>query len=283
MKSPKSKKIKISERRRFISLVTQSIGITALGGFIWSGYLQEAKATPLILRPPGALKEDDFLKTCIKCGLCAEACKNRSSNPDQTHQTSTLIMAKPGDGMPMGTPYFIPRSIPCTMCEDIPCVEACPSGSLDKNLLIDMAKNRTKMDINKAKMGVAMIDPHACIAYWGIQCDACFRACPLLNTAITLELKKNDRTGKHAMLLPFVHADACTGCGLCEHACVTEKAAIRVLPVEVALGKAGDRYIKGWDKADENRLEGVSTKTTTQTKRSAKNPTDYLNEGVSYE
>ena len=40
-------------------------------------------------------------------------------------------------------------------------------------------------------MGVAVIDDKNCIAFWGIQCDACYRACPLLDQAIyLLNMKK---------------------------------------------------------------------------------------------
>lgn len=124
-----------------------------------------------------------------------------------------------------------------------------------------------------------MVDKESCIAYWGIQCDACYRACPLMDEAITLEYQRNDRTGKHSYLLPVVHNDICTGCGLCERACVTEKAAIFVLPREVAMGKAGDHYIKGWDRKDEKRLEGVSTDVQTKTERSSKSAKEYLNTG----
>jgi ferredoxin-type protein NapG len=86
-----------------------------------------------------------------------------------------------------------------------------------------------------------------------------------LGEAITIEYQKNDRTGKHAFMKPIVHADACTGCGMCERACVTEKPAIYILPREVAQGKAGDYYIKGWDKDDEKRLENAKEiKTTTE-------------------
>ena len=64
---------------------------------------------------------------------------------------------------------------------------------------------------------------------------------------------------------PVVHNDVCTGCGLCEQACVTEKPAIFVLPREVAEGRAGNYYIKGWDKNDEKRLEQAhEIKTTTE-------------------
>ena len=29
---------------------------------LWSGYTDSVKASPLVLRPPGALKEEDFLQ-----------------------------------------------------------------------------------------------------------------------------------------------------------------------------------------------------------------------------
>jgi len=279
----KKSKVVISDRRRFMSLMAQSVGITALGGLVWTGYVEEAKAAPLILRPPGAVAEDDFLRMCIKCGQCAEACKNRDSNPDQTHQKSTLKMARPGDNMPVGTPFFTPRDIPCYMCEDIPCVPVCPTEALDEGLVSIVKNGKKKLDINSAVMGLAVVDEESCVAFWGIQCDACHRACPLLDEAITLEYRRNSRTGKHAYMIPVVHSDICTGCGLCEKACITKKAAIYVLPNKVAQGEAGSHYIKGWDEKDERRLEGVSTDTTTHDDRSSKKPTDYLNEGVSYE
>jgi ferredoxin-type protein NapG len=48
------------------------------------------------------------------------------------------------------------------------------------------------------------------------------------------------------MLLPTVHAEACTGCGKCEKSCVLEQAAIKVLPVTIARGELGHHYRKGW-------------------------------------
>lgn len=254
----------------------QSVGLTALGGLLWSGYSDEVKASPLVLRPPGAIREEDFLTACIKCGLCAEACQNRDTNIDKETgkaRPGTLIMAKGGDHKLIGTPYFIPTEVPCYMCEDIPCVPVCPSGALDMPSLLD---EKEELDINKSRMGLAVVHKESCIAFWGIQCDACYRACPLLDEAITLEYAKNERTGKHAFLLPIVHDDVCTGCGLCEMACVTEKPAIFVLPHEVSQGKAGSHYVKGWDKEDEKRLIDAQSEETT-TERSEKSPADYLN------
>ncbi len=266
MSNLNSKKPVITERRRFLSTMAQSVGLSALGGMVWTGYIEEAKSAPLILRPPGAKPEIDFLRMCIKCGQCAEACP-----------FDTLRMAKPGDNKPMGTPYFIPRDVACYMCTDIPCVPVCPTGALDEESVSTVVEGEKVLDINKSKMGVAVIDEESCIAYWGIQCDACYRACPLMDEAISLDYRRNERTGKHALLIPKVNSDICTGCGLCEHACVTQKAAIFVLPHEIAQGKIGGHYIKGWEKNDEQRLKDVSTDVTTQTKRSELAPQDYLN------
>ena len=254
------KKEPFSDRRKFILSMARGIGLSAMGALVWSAYVGEIKAAPLVLRPPGALDEEDFLKTCIKCGLCVEACPY-----------DTLMLAKPGDNLPMGTPHFIPRDIACYMCDDIPCVPPCPTGALDRASVTSEVDGEEVWDITKMDMGVAVIDAQSCIAFWGIQCDACYRACPLLDVAISVVYEKNERTGKHAFLKPVVHADACTGCGLCERACVTEKPAIYVLPNEVALGRAGDYYIKGWDKADEARLKDATMEDTTTdiSKRSA--------------
>jgi len=195
--------------------------------------------------------------------MCVEACP-----------FDTLKLAKPGDNKPLGTPYFIPREIPCYMCPDIPCVPVCPTGALD---ITSVSNKKNELDINKAQMGLAVVDETNCIAFWGIQCDACYRACPLLDQAIYLDYEKNDRTGKHAFLKPIVDSDFCTGCGLCEHACVTEKAAIFVLPREVALGKVGDHYIKGWDKSDEKRLKNAEAHIT-KTELSKEKAIDTLND-----
>lgn len=258
----------LSERRRFLLQTLQGIGLAALGALTWSAYLDEASAASLALRPPGALVEADFLSHCIRCGLCVEACPY-----------NTLKLAKAGDNFPIGTPYFTAREIPCYMCKDIPCVPPCPSGALDLASVSRGVKDgKEQLDITMAKMGVAVIDTDQCIAFWGIQCDACYRACPLLNQAIVIDHSRNDRTGKHAFLVPRVVGDVCTGCGLCEKACVTEKASIFVLPLAVAKGKAGSNYIKGWDVKDEERLEHeTSGGKTTVTPVSKQKAVDYLN------
>jgi ferredoxin-type protein NapG len=182
--------------------------------------------------------QDSFLSACIRCGLCVQACPY-----------DTLRLARLGEAIAAGTPYFIARQIPCEMCEDLPCVVACPTGALDLD------------DIDAARMGVAvLLDQETCLNYLGLRCDVCYRVCPLLGDAITLNRQHNARSGKHALFLPVVHSDQCTGCGKCEKACVLEVAAIKILPYTLAKGELGHHYRLGWqekEKAGQALVPGV--------------------------
>ena len=101
------------------------------------------------------------------------------------------------------------------------------------------------VEINR--MGLAVLsDQENCLAFQGLRCEVCYRACPLMGEAISIEFLPQDRTGKHAFFLPVVRSDACTGCGMCEHACPLEEAAIKVMPRRLAMGRLGDNYRIGW-------------------------------------
>jgi ferredoxin-type protein NapG len=98
-------------------------------------------------------------------------------------------------------------------------------------------------------MGVAvLVDEENCLNFLGLRCDVCYRVCPVIDKAITLEKFSNPRSDRHAMLLPTVHAEHCTGCGKCEKSCVLEQAAIKVLPPALARGELGHHYRKGWER-----------------------------------
>lgn len=216
------------ERRQFIldsAKMACGVGMLGLGLGL---YGKQAQARPpLAIRPPGAIAEEDFLGACIRCGMCVRDCPYH-----------TLELAKPESAVATGTPFFTARSIPCEMCEDIPCVKACPTGALDHGLT----------EINKAKMGLAtLVDHENCLNFLGLRCDVCYRVCPVIDKAITLEVVPNTRTGRHAMFLPTVHSEACTGCGKCEKSCVLDEAAIRVLPAKLAQGQLSKTYRVGWE------------------------------------
>ncbi len=218
-------------RRRFLIDTSQTVGGVALIGLGLGHYARSQASLPAhAIRPPGALAEKDFLAACVRCGLCVRDCPY-----------DTLKLASLGSDVATGSPYFEARKVPCEMCEDIPCVNACPTGALDKELT----------NINDSRMGLAvLVDQETCLNFQGLRCDVCYRVCPVIDKAITLDVRHNPRTGKHAMFIPIVHSDHCTGCGKCERSCVLEEAAIKVFPYRMAKGDPGHHYRLGWEEKE---------------------------------
>jgi len=208
-------------RREFLQRMTQGAALAGTGGLLWAYLLrQEVRAQPFALRPPGALAEADFNATCIKCGQCVNACPPHILN-----------LATAGGSLPIGMPAYEPRTGPCVMCPDIPCVKNCPTGALNPGLT----------NIADARMGLAVIDSENCLSWKGLRCEICHRDCPLKGKAITVDPHPR-LTSKHAVFVPVVHSDACTGCGICVKACPTAEPAIRILPARLVQGKIGDHY-----------------------------------------
>ena len=194
-------------RRRFLRDVVRTAGGLAAVGVALGLQQQTARASGVRLRPPGAINENAFASACVRCGQCVQAC------PYDTLKLATLA-----SGLSAGTPYFVARAL-----------------------------DREIESIDDARMGLAvLVDQENCLNFQGLRCDVCYRECPKIDKAITLELQLNTRTGKHARFLPTVHSDACTGCGKCEKVCVLEQPAIKVLPLSLAKGELGHHYRFGW-------------------------------------
>ncbi len=192
-------------RRRLLGSALALAGVAGLG--LARGRHEQARPDAArALRPPGAVPEGQFDAACVRCGLCVQACPFGS-----------LRLA--GDGAPVaiGTPFFVPRETPCAMCADLPCQRACPTGALGSPAL----------RITDARMGLAGLSrPAACYSYIGAAaCNSCFKACPLRGRAITM---KRGLTAAGGQLTPTVDAAVCTGCGLCEKACIASQPAITV-------------------------------------------------------
>lgn len=218
-------------RRQFLAGTVGAACAAGLAGLGLASYTRQAMSLPAhAIRPPGALEEKDFLGACVRCGLCVRDCPY-----------DTLRLAQPGEDVALGTPYFVAREIPCEMCEDIPCIVACPTGALDHSLT----------DIDESRMGLAVVvDQESCIAFRGLRCEVCFNVCPVRGKAITLEMQHNERSGKHALFIPVVHSSDCTGCGKCEQACILEEAAIKIFPLHLAKGMLGRHYRLGWQEKE---------------------------------
>lgn len=85
---------------------------------------------------------------------------------------------------------------------------------------------------------------HACLgkvcAEKSAICD-----CPEQNKAIVI-VSQPRQISNHAMFVPEIHPDKCTGCGLCVHSCPTDKPSINIVDPDAFLGKIGDHYRLGW-------------------------------------
>jgi MauM/NapG family ferredoxin protein len=167
---------------------------------------------PLLLRPPGALEEKEFLARCVKCGECMKVCTTNGLQP-------TLLEA----GLEgIWSPLLVPRigycEYRCTLCGQV-----CPTGAI-KRLSLEEKK--------KVRIGLAMIDKGRCLPWaHGRPCIVCEEVCPTPKKAIWLEeVRVREREGRMVTVQqPHVDLELCIGCGICEAKCpVLGKPAIYV-------------------------------------------------------
>ncbi len=194
------------DRRNFFKQAA-ALGVSISGCALFSGLGRSSPDSDGLLRPPGALDENEFQATCIRCMRCVDACPNHALIPVSLNHSS-------GTG---GTPNMKPRSSACMLCmseegDYLKCTEACPSGALQ------LVKKETEEIKEKVHIGIADIDFDLCYSYNNWSCGACFRACPLAGEALTLGNWER----------PIVNPEACVGCGCCERSCIRYPHAIRV-------------------------------------------------------
>jgi polyferredoxin len=172
---------------------------------------------PRLIRPPGALPEEDFLRHCQRCGLCMKACPTNVINP-------TL-----GEAGLAGfwTPHLIMTQgyceYTCTLCGSV-----CPTGAISE------ISSREKIE-RPIRIGAAYIDRGRCLPWSGNgPCIVCQEVCPTSPKAVYLRrqvIRSPDLTQAPVEVnAPYVDLKACVGCGICETKCpIKGRPAIRVI------------------------------------------------------
>ncbi len=154
-------------------------------------------APKLYFRPPGALDELPFLAACTRCSECIDVCP-----------AYAIVKAPPGAGFAVGTPMIDPVIQPCTVCDDMLCAAVCPTDAL----------NVPETLWQGLRMASLELIPERCIAFQGVECGVCARACPIGDEALSLDV-----AGR-----PVIKIEGCVGCGVCVRACVTAPSSLEL-------------------------------------------------------
>lgn len=195
--------------------VRTKIGITrrgflySLSGGLASSFLLfnnplKQRRRDTLIRPPGAIPEEEFLNTCIRCSECMKVCITNTLQP------SLLEGGLEG----LWTPRADLRLAACEQTCNL-CGKVCPTQAI-RDLDLEEKKH--------AKIGTAVILKEKCLVWEQDKvCLICDEQCPY--NAIVFKMVDGFRR-------PFVIENKCNGCGFCEYKCPIEgEAAIIVKPL----------------------------------------------------
>ena len=164
-----------------------------------------------VIRPPGSVAEDEFLRRCIKCDQCIRVC------PTNVLQPSLFE----GGIEALWTPIMISKmgwcELNCTLCSQV-----CPTGAI-REISIDEKLGVGPFEAKgPVKTGTAFYNHGRCLP-WAMDtdCVVCEEVCPTSPKAIfTRNIEIVDRWGTTLHLKrPYIDPEKCIGCGICEHEC----------------------------------------------------------------
>lgn len=190
-------------RRQFIASVGLGIVITPILKTEIFSKINPAR----VIRPPGAIPENQFLSACIRCGECIKLCPTNGLQP--------VIFETGVSGL--FTPRLQARIGGCERyCNG--CGQVCPTGAIRKLSLEEKSY---------ARLGTAVLHKEMCLAWEQDKlCLICDEACPF--NAINSRLVEIMGV---KLVRPIINEELCTGCGICESRCpISGPAAIEVLP-----------------------------------------------------
>jgi len=162
----------LSRRGFVLSLVG---GVFAVPAIRLSGRLSR-NWNNKVIRPPGALPEEQFLSRCIKCGQCMRICP-----------TNVIQPAGIETGLEnLWTPVLNNR-IGSSGCQlnCVACGQVCPTSAI-RSITLDEKLGIGKFaDAGPIKLGTAFIDRNRCLPWaFGRPCIVCQENCPVSPKAI---------------------------------------------------------------------------------------------------
>ena len=183
-----------------------------------------------VIRPPGSVAEDEFLRRCIKCDQCIRVC------PTNVLQPALFEAGVEG----LWTPIMISKmgwcELNCTLCSQV-----CPTGAIREISIAEKLGVGPFESKGPIKTGTAFYNQGRCLP-WAMDtdCVVCEEVCPVSPKAIfTRNVDVTTRWGGTLQLKrPFIDPEKCIGCGICEHECpVKDDPAVYV----TAIGETRDK------------------------------------------
>lgn len=160
-----------------------------------------------VVRAPGTIPEETFLRTCVRCAQCIKVCPSNVLQPMGLEQGLNRLW----------TPQVMADWAGCEpTCNN--CGQVCPTGAI-RALPIEEKR--------AARMALAVVDETTCLPYAGAEpCQLCRDECKAAGYDAIEFMRVGgdvDSEGRpvpgSGFLAPVVLADKCVGCGLCQMRC----------------------------------------------------------------
>jgi ferredoxin len=193
-------------------------GTIGVGGACLSKIHPQASGrafNPALIRPPGAVEEQDFLNRCIRCGECMKVC------PTNAIQPAGLEAGIKGLWTPLLNMDIGYCEYECTLCGQV-----CPT---------DAIRELSLEEKQKTKIGQSFVDKNRCLPYASARpCIVCEEHCPTPTKAIWVEeVEVTNGSGEKSIVQqPHVDPELCVGCGICQNKCpIKDRSGIYVTSV----------------------------------------------------